>query len=70
MNAVIAAEGGSSVKLKKLSGGRYGWDVTVEAASGSLEDLRAAKETARAISEELERELKGPVPEDVDVTGW
>jgi hypothetical protein len=51
------AEGGNLVKLKKLARGGYTWDVAVAASSSSIDDLRIAKETARVITAELERDL-------------
>jgi hypothetical protein len=45
------------VKLKKLSGGSYGWEITVASTGSSPDALHAAKETAVLISTALEAEF-------------
>jgi hypothetical protein len=54
-NGDIAA--GGSVRVNRLGSGGYSWTVIVSAAGESLEDLQRAKETALALSREMEDEL-------------
>jgi hypothetical protein len=47
----------NGVTLRLLASGNYTWAITVEADSGSVDDLNAAADRAREVSRRLEDEL-------------
>ncbi len=52
--------GVSRLRLNRSAAGSYSWSVAVEAAGGSTEQLKRAKETALALCRQLEAELGEP----------